>query len=85
MNETIFDYSVTDREKMIIHVKDWKEVEYVKNTGKREKLQHLYLPCLPCRQTGRQAGVLFMIRCESDKAKTILKLMLKKAEVFPVM
>jgi hypothetical protein len=70
MNETIFDYGVTDKEKILIHVNDWNEVEYVKNTGKRVKLRHLYL--------------LFMIRCESDKAKTILSVMLKKTEVLPV-
>ena len=69
MNETIFDYGVTDKEKVIMNVNDWNEVDYVKNTGKKEKLQHLFL--------------LFMIRCENDKAKTILKLMLKRAEVLP--
>lgn len=58
MNDTIFDYGVTDKEKMIMHVRDWNKVEYVNNTGIRERLRHLYL--------------MFIIRCENDKAKTIL-------------
>ena len=57
MSETIFDYGVTDNEKMFIRIEYWNKNEYMENTSTREKLQHLYL--------------MFIMRGESDKAKVV--------------
>lgn len=66
MNETIFDYGVTDNEKMFIRIEYWDKDEYVKNTSEKRRLQHLYL--------------MFIMRGEGDKAKVVSDSMSKVAE-----
>lgn len=57
MSETIFDYDVTDNEKMFIRIEYWNKDEYMQNTSAKRKLRHLYL--------------MFVMRGEGDKAKVI--------------
>jgi len=66
MDETIFDYDVTDNEKMFMRIEYWDKEEYMKNTGTKRKLQNLYL--------------MFVMRGEGDKAKIISGSMTNVAE-----
>jgi hypothetical protein len=66
MNETVFDYGVTDNEKMFIRIEYWDKDEYMKNTSTKRKLQHLYL--------------MFVMRGEGDKAKVVSDSMADVAE-----
>ena len=66
MNETVFDYGISDNEKMFIRIEYWHKDEYEKNTGIKRRLQHLYL--------------MFIMRGQGDKAKFVSDSMSNVAE-----